>query len=174
MAKKKNIMPLPREQISSYLYKVVLKRDNYKCVRCHTKRDLQLHHILPVYKGGPTIEANLITLCSFCHDHAPDNPRELFKYCTIHMSPDMERSRALAKFAVMICIKELGLTTLDPIRNKEIYKGMDGIIDSVFADIWEVMRSIVDKEDGDESMRKFGDLLTRLPTQEDVKQAMKG
>ena len=46
----------------------VLTRDGYKCRDCgkHAAR-LEVHHIIPVYKGGTGEPANLITLCVGCH-----------------------------------------------------------------------------------------------------------
>lgn len=61
--------------------KRVLQRDGYRCrgtrllngfpVRCshtHETHTLEVHHILPLSRGGKTIDANLITLCTHCHD----------------------------------------------------------------------------------------------------------
>jgi len=51
----------------------VLERDEYECKNirsglvCHSKKDLQVHHILPLSKGGRTEKSNLITLCHECH-----------------------------------------------------------------------------------------------------------
>lgn len=55
----------------------VLRRDNYKCVKCgwdhndwnrSDPRHLELHHIKEHSKGGENTEDNLITLCTVCHD----------------------------------------------------------------------------------------------------------
>lgn len=55
----------------------VLRRDDYKCKHCgwtHSlwnrsdPRHLELHHIEAHVSGGENIEANLITLCTVCHD----------------------------------------------------------------------------------------------------------
>lgn len=51
----------------------VLKRDDYRCVICgrrprdHTDLELHVHHVIPWRMGGPTAEANLVTLCGSCH-----------------------------------------------------------------------------------------------------------
>ena len=53
----------------------VLERDGHRCQKpgCETPEDeqvdLQLHHIRPVKDGGLTVDDNLITLCSTCHDN---------------------------------------------------------------------------------------------------------
>ncbi|EIT85922.1 HNH endonuclease domain-containing protein [Fictibacillus macauensis ZFHKF-1] len=53
----------------------VFESDNYKCVRCGSEDNLQVDHIVSVYKGykecmpPEVINAynNLQTLCSFCN-----------------------------------------------------------------------------------------------------------
>ncbi len=49
----------------------ILERDSYACVVCHTKGGvglrLQIHHRLPVHKGGGNSDDNLETLCDACH-----------------------------------------------------------------------------------------------------------
>jgi hypothetical protein len=55
----------------------VLRRDEYRCRRCawhhelnnpSDPRHLELHHIMHHAAGGENTEANLITLCTRCHD----------------------------------------------------------------------------------------------------------
>jgi len=57
----------------------VLRRDGYKCIECgwsHSlwnpsdPRHLELHHIKYHVDGGATVEANLKSLCTVCHDKA--------------------------------------------------------------------------------------------------------
>lgn len=47
----------------------VLKRDKYKCANCGStdRNDLNVHHIVPLSKGGSNTERNMIVLCSKCH-----------------------------------------------------------------------------------------------------------
>lgn len=51
----------------------VIKRDAYRCKVCgrrpehHVDIELNVHHIRPHAKRGPTHEDNLITLCDTCH-----------------------------------------------------------------------------------------------------------
>lgn len=58
--------------------KRILARDGNQCrgvvrdlkgspVRCSSVTNLEVHHMRPLSKGGRTIDANLITLCSKCH-----------------------------------------------------------------------------------------------------------
>lgn len=45
----------------------ILKRDNYRCQNCGSKNDLEVHHIIPISKGGDKSDENLCTLCFDCH-----------------------------------------------------------------------------------------------------------
>ena len=52
--------------------KRVIERDQNVCVLCGNKRDrilykLEVHHILPLSKGGRTAMNNLMSLCSDIH-----------------------------------------------------------------------------------------------------------
>ncbi|MCU0434735.1 MAG: HNH endonuclease [Bacteroidia bacterium] len=63
--------------ISDTVRIAVLRRDNYKCVKCgwssnewdrSTPRHLELHHIKHHVEGGANTIENLITVCTVCHD----------------------------------------------------------------------------------------------------------
>jgi len=43
------------------------QRDNYRCKRCRSRRNLEAHHIVPLAKGGKHELANIQTLCRSCH-----------------------------------------------------------------------------------------------------------
>lgn len=46
----------------------VLKRDNWQCVQCGARGQLEVDHIIPVRDGGSEYDpANLQTLCKQCH-----------------------------------------------------------------------------------------------------------
>lgn len=48
----------------------VLERDGYRCVNCGDSihdATLQVHHIVPLIKGGSNYPGNLVTLCVDCH-----------------------------------------------------------------------------------------------------------
>lgn len=50
--------------------RLVLARDNYTCVACHSTRaagELDVHHLVPRAAGGLDDPSNLITLCDGCH-----------------------------------------------------------------------------------------------------------
>ena len=62
---------IERSKMTDSLRYDILKRDNFRCQICGaTANDgLRLHvdHIIPVSKGGKTIESNLRTLCERCN-----------------------------------------------------------------------------------------------------------
>jgi 5-methylcytosine-specific restriction endonuclease McrA len=45
----------------------VLARDDYKCFYCGQPAE-EVHHLIPLSKGGTTTMANLISICKTCHD----------------------------------------------------------------------------------------------------------
>lgn len=57
----------PRRPISAALRKLVLARDGYQCVRCHSPGPLDVHHKIPVSQGGSNDPTNLESLCKLCH-----------------------------------------------------------------------------------------------------------
>ena len=62
-----------RALMTNKLREYIKKRDNYTCCNCgnsiHNEPNLllEIHHIIPVLKGGCTIEDNLQTLCWKCN-----------------------------------------------------------------------------------------------------------
>jgi|GEM_PF-3257918 len=60
-----------REPISPRLRAEVLKRDNKKCQDCGKSANngvkLEVHHVIPVSKGGKSTIENLITNCEICN-----------------------------------------------------------------------------------------------------------
>ncbi|KKK90226.1 hypothetical protein LCGC14_2725240 [marine sediment metagenome] len=53
------------------LREYIFERDNFTCQKCGNQgdknNDLNAHHIIPLYKGGPHKVENIITLCVDCH-----------------------------------------------------------------------------------------------------------
>lgn len=47
--------------------KEILLRDNFKCTRCESRRDLKVHHIQYIGKIWETPNEFLTTLCDSCH-----------------------------------------------------------------------------------------------------------
>lgn len=45
----------------------ILKRDNYKCVYCGSKKNLTLDHVMPRSRGGGNEWTNLVTSCLKCN-----------------------------------------------------------------------------------------------------------
>jgi len=45
----------------------ILARDNWKCVKCGSKKFLHVHHLIPRSKGGGDEPSNLVTFCEKCH-----------------------------------------------------------------------------------------------------------
>ena len=60
-----------RSKMSASLRYDILKRDNFRCkiCGCGMEDGVKLHvdHIIPVSKGGKTVESNLQTLCELCN-----------------------------------------------------------------------------------------------------------
>lgn len=63
--------------ITDVVRRLVLRRDGYRCRRCgwtHAEwnpsdaRHLELHHVIEHKSGGDNTEANLVSLCTSCHD----------------------------------------------------------------------------------------------------------
>lgn len=62
---------IEREKMTRELRYKILKRDNFTCQACGiTAKDgakLHIDHIIPISKGGKTIEDNLQVLCEDCN-----------------------------------------------------------------------------------------------------------
>lgn len=61
-----------------YLREVVMTRDNTRCqvTGCPSRLSLQVHHRMPVSKGGEHVPANLVSLCDFHHALEPAGGHE--------------------------------------------------------------------------------------------------
>jgi len=53
--------------------KTVYARDNFRCLKCGSKEELTLDHIIPVSKGGKNRISNLQTLCYDCNQEKKNN-----------------------------------------------------------------------------------------------------
>jgi 5-methylcytosine-specific restriction endonuclease McrA len=49
------------------LLKRVLERDGWRCQKCGSLKDLQVHHQKYRSRQGSDSLANLVTLCAYCH-----------------------------------------------------------------------------------------------------------
>lgn len=45
----------------------IMKRDNYSCIYCGSKKDLTIDHVIPKSKGGQNTWSNLVACCSPCN-----------------------------------------------------------------------------------------------------------
>ena len=57
----------PKAWIPDALRWEVWERDDFTCQRCGSRRRLSIDHIVPESRGGPTVAANLRTLCVRCN-----------------------------------------------------------------------------------------------------------
>ena len=50
------------------LRRSALDRDRWRCCRCESPRDLEMHHLMSLDKGGDALDlANVAMLCASCH-----------------------------------------------------------------------------------------------------------
>ena len=55
------------QQIYRRLMKRVLERDGWRCQRCGSLENLQVHHKMKRSQQGDDALENLVTLCAHCH-----------------------------------------------------------------------------------------------------------
>jgi len=55
------------KQVYRRLMKMVLKRDGWRCQKCGSLKDLQIHHKVRRSQQGNDSLKNLVTLCAYCH-----------------------------------------------------------------------------------------------------------
>jgi len=65
MRKVKRIKLGPR--IYRRLMKKVLERDEWRCQKCGSLENLQVHHKIKRSRQGGDALRNLVTLCAYCH-----------------------------------------------------------------------------------------------------------
>lgn len=62
----------------------ILKRDNFTCIKCgfydFEGKELEIHHKNMRVDGGDENTENLITLCSICHNYAPEDEKDFKAY----------------------------------------------------------------------------------------------
>ena len=57
-----------RQKVWNKMIKSVLSRDGWKCTKCGSRKNLDIHHVTPKSEGGKHRMENLITLCKACHN----------------------------------------------------------------------------------------------------------
>ena len=67
---------------------ICLERDTYKCRICQKEIDLNVHHVIPVSRGGRHSLQNLITLCRDCH-----SKQKYYGHDVLVRQSEMRRSR---------------------------------------------------------------------------------
>ena len=55
------------KQVYRRLMKRVLERDGWRCRKCGSLKDLQVHHKIRRSQQGHDALGNLVTLCVYCH-----------------------------------------------------------------------------------------------------------
>jgi 5-methylcytosine-specific restriction endonuclease McrA len=55
------------KQVYGRLMKKVLERDSWRCRKCGSLKDLQVHHQTKRSQQGDDALRNLVTLCAYCH-----------------------------------------------------------------------------------------------------------
>ena len=65
---------------SKALANAVIDRDHSCCQCCYDTEGLEVHHIELLCFGGKDEPENMITLCWYCHKHAPEDPEEFLSY----------------------------------------------------------------------------------------------
>jgi hypothetical protein len=116
--------------------KEVLQRDGYHCIKCGAIGELEIHHIIPVYKGGNDLDGNLITLCHYCHREAPNEPIDFLMYCMEHLPADLAKSKTVTKSVVNGILYKFQLAP-EPEKQVEIYE----YIDQYFDYFWKALVS---------------------------------
>lgn len=56
----------------SNLRQEILARDGKQCANCGADENLEVHHVVPLSRGGTNKRTNLLTVCSRCHNHTHD------------------------------------------------------------------------------------------------------
>ena len=62
-----DINPTKRKHIPKAIREAVFKRDNYRCVKCGSTKNLEVDHKVPLANGGTNEMANLQTHCRDCN-----------------------------------------------------------------------------------------------------------
>lgn len=61
------VKPSSSRYIPKAVRQAVLIRDNYRCVKCGSQKDLEFDHIIAIANGGSNEEANVQVHCMRCN-----------------------------------------------------------------------------------------------------------
>jgi len=90
-------IPKIKNTLKSSKKERIKKRDNYECVICGSKNELQVDHIKPIFLGGNNEESNLRTLCKTCNLSRNTNDYNINYTGSDSLSEDDETSVKLSK-----------------------------------------------------------------------------
>ncbi len=62
-----SICRVERGKVSNKMRFAIFKRDGNRCVKCGSRYNLEIDHIIPIAKGGKSTYTNLQTLCHKCN-----------------------------------------------------------------------------------------------------------
>jgi len=65
LQKRRRIREAPK--LYTELRRLILERDGWRCQKCGSSRNLDVHHVRGRSALGDDAETNLITLCRECH-----------------------------------------------------------------------------------------------------------
>ena len=60
-----------KQRMYSEARKIIQDREKV-CVNCGSREDIEMHHIVPLSRGGSNNEGNIVYLCHGCHNKAHD------------------------------------------------------------------------------------------------------
>lgn len=84
-----------RKEFEQLNHKQYLKTE---CANCGSSINLQLHHIVPIAKGGTNSAGNLVTLCGDCHAIVHNHSKALTAEWKELQRLGIERAKAEGKF----------------------------------------------------------------------------
>ena len=64
---KTELRPASREHLSASKRKRILLRGNGRCMKCGSKKNLEIDHVVPLARGGSNRLENLQLLCQSCN-----------------------------------------------------------------------------------------------------------
>jgi 5-methylcytosine-specific restriction endonuclease McrA len=80
LQKRRRIRQAP--ELYAELRRVILERDGWRCQKCGSFRNLDVHHMRRRSALGDDTETNLITLCRECHQLLHESARwEISRNC---------------------------------------------------------------------------------------------